>query len=160
MNALGASKDHPSQREFEARREAREGDQMAKEDPRSAKSVYNDDVWTEELDASERYPNSRKLKELVRKRLAAQQATDLPMPDPGQPSDLAPEIPPPPPPHEAGRPSRPAKSPQTPSQKEADEHMLTHLPFQDWCEICVACRKANTPHAKTNEEHRHPPSER
>ena len=32
--------------------------------------------------------------------------------------------------------------------------MLTHLPFKQWCQVCVACRKSNAAHAKTNEEQR------
>ena len=41
------------------------------------------------------------------------------------------------------------KSPESPSEEELQEHLLTHLPYKDWCEICVACRRANLPHFKS-----------
>ena len=33
-----------------------------------------------------------------------------------------------------------AKSPVQPTREEMDLHRLTHWPFRDWCEICVAAR--------------------
>ena len=35
------------------------------------------------------------------------------------------------------RPLRGLADPRKPSQKEVDEHELTHLPYRNWCDICV-----------------------
>ena len=32
------------------------------------------------------------------------------------------------------------KAPKIPTQEELDEHNLTHIPFQSWCEACLATR--------------------
>ena len=40
------------------------------------------------------------------------------------------------------------KAPRTPTQKEIDEHMATHLPHAAWCDICMKGRGRNTPHKK------------
>ena len=32
---------------------------------------------------------------------------------------------------------RAAKAPHTPSQREIDDHNLTHCPYRAWCEACV-----------------------
>ena len=37
-----------------------------------------------------------------------------------------------------------SKVPRSPTEEERAKHELTHLPFQNWCEICVKT-KANTP---------------
>ena len=39
-------------------------------------------------------------------------------------------------------------------QKQLQEQLLTHLPYADWCPICVACRRPNVAHGKTNEDER------
>ena len=36
--------------------------------------------------------------------------------------------------------------PVKPSQKEIDEHELTHLPFRNWCRECVHGRGVEMPH--------------
>ena len=33
-----------------------------------------------------------------------------------------------------------------PSAKEVQEHMLTHVPFRNWCTHCVAGKAKNNPH--------------
>ena len=76
-------------------------------------------------------------------------------PQGAQLADAAPRAPPPPPaPHEQARRPKLSKTPESPSQEEIDAHMMTHLPFKRWCEICVACRKNNLAHKATNEEER------
>ena len=35
-----------------------------------------------------------------------------------------------------------------PSQKEIDEHMLTHIPFRSWCKFCVMGKSVASPHRK------------
>ena len=48
-----------------------------------------------------------------------------------------------------GETSERLKAPRHPTQAEVDEHVLTHLPFAPWCEVCVAGRRPNKPH-RTN----------
>ena len=36
--------------------------------------------------------------------------------------------------------------PRAPSQKEIDEHNLTHANYRSWCPHCVAGRRNNSPH--------------
>ena len=38
--------------------------------------------------------------------------------------------------------------PKLPTQKEIDEHCLTHLPFRNWCPHCVAGKGKMAPHYK------------
>ena len=38
--------------------------------------------------------------------------------------------------------------PRSPTQKEIDDHMATHLPHQGWCEVCMKGRGRNKPHKK------------
>ena len=38
-----------------------------------------------------------------------------------------------------------------PSQQEVDEHMITHVPFRDWCPHCVRGKSKSTPHRKRKE---------
>ena len=38
--------------------------------------------------------------------------------------------------------------PKLPSQKEVDEHCLTHLPYRNWCQHCVQGKGKMTPHSK------------
>ena len=33
-----------------------------------------------------------------------------------------------------------------PTKAEVERHNLTHLPYRNWCRICVAGKKPNTPH--------------
>ena len=51
--------------------------------------------------------------------------------------------------------ARPAKSPSTPklpSAKEIAMHNLTHAIYRSWCPFCVAGRRSNSPHRRSNEE--------
>ena len=41
---------------------------------------------------------------------------------------------------------RVAKQPCKPTPEEVAEHMATHLPYRDWCEICVQGRGQEDPH--------------
>ena len=38
-----------------------------------------------------------------------------------------------------------------PSQREVDEHMVTHVPFRDWCPHCVRGKSKSTPHRRRKE---------
>ena len=38
------------------------------------------------------------------------------------------------------------RDPGAPTQKEIEEHNVTHLPFRSWCQHCVRGRGSNTPH--------------
>ena len=42
--------------------------------------------------------------------------------------------------------------PRRPSQKEVDDHELTHLPYRNWCDICVKCKGKYLDHRKAVEE--------
>ena len=37
---------------------------------------------------------------------------------------------------------------ETPTQKDVDEHMLTHIPFRSWCKYCVMGRGVSMQHRK------------
>ena len=41
-----------------------------------------------------------------------------------------------------------------PTQKEIDEHTLTHIPFRSWCAHCVRGKAKNNPPYKNNRRHR------
>ena len=56
------------------------------------------------------------------------------------------ESPPPPEPeHGVERPVT-RKSPNLPSRQEVLEHWITHLPFRNWCQHCVAGKCKSKPH--------------
>ena len=38
-----------------------------------------------------------------------------------------------------------------PSKKEVEEHMITHIPFRDWCPHCVRGKSKSVPHRKRKE---------
>ena len=38
-----------------------------------------------------------------------------------------------------------------PSKREVEEHMITHIPFRDWCPHCVRGKCKSTPHRKRQE---------
>ena len=38
-----------------------------------------------------------------------------------------------------------------PSKKEVEEHMVTHIPFRDWCPHCVRGKSKVTPQRKREE---------
>ena len=39
-----------------------------------------------------------------------------------------------------------------PTQKEIDEHTLTHIPFRSWCAHCVRGKAKNNPHTQITED--------
>ena len=42
--------------------------------------------------------------------------------------------------------------PRKPTQEEVDEHELTHLPYRNWCPICVRAKGKELDHRKSIEE--------
>jgi hypothetical protein len=44
--------------------------------------------------------------------------------------------------------------PRLPSQKEVEKHCLTHLPYRNWCAICVAAKGKDLDHRKCVREER------
>ena len=42
--------------------------------------------------------------------------------------------------------------PKTPSAAEIDLHNLTHMPYRSWCPHCVAGRRPNTQHHKSDSQ--------
>ena len=60
--------------------------------------------------------------------------------------------------HEAGnRETIRVSSPYKPSEKEVDEHDLTHLPYRSWCRHCIRGRGKETSHEKQDAEERSVP---
>ena len=53
---------------------------------------------------------------------------------------------------EEGRSPEAMAVPEGPSEKEREEHNLTHIPFRDWCEHCVRGRARRRAHRKRNKE--------
>ena len=48
-------------------------------------------------------------------------------------------------------------SPKEPTPAARARHNLTHLPYEDWCPFCVACRRPNSHHRlQLREEHEQP----
>ena len=45
-------------------------------------------------------------------------------------------------------------SPKLPSRAVAEHHNLTHIPFGNWCPICVAARRKKNAHRANQEEER------
>ena len=41
------------------------------------------------------------------------------------------------------------KTPPMPSINEVEEHMVTHIPFRDWCAHCVRGNSKSDPHHKS-----------
>ena len=52
------------------------------------------------------------------------------------------------------RPVQKLLDPRKPSQSEVESHNLTHLPYRNWCPICVRCRGRDLDHRKAVEEER------
>ena len=42
--------------------------------------------------------------------------------------------------------ARPLPTPKQPTPAQIAQHNLTHLPYADWCWICVSCRRPNDHH--------------
>ena len=47
---------------------------------------------------------------------------------------------------EEGRRAKSILVQELPSQREIDEHMLTHIPFRSWCRFCVMGKSVANPH--------------
>ena len=45
-----------------------------------------------------------------------------------------------------GREMKIIKDPGEPTEREREEHELTHVPFRAWCKACVAGKAQNDPH--------------
>ena len=57
-----------------------------------------------------------------------------------------------------GEPERPkgdqprvVRAPSVPTQKEIDAHEATHIPHEEWCDVCMAGRGRNKAHKKRKE---------
>ena len=48
--------------------------------------------------------------------------------------------------------------PCRPSAEEVEIHNRTHMPFRNWCEICIRARAQNSPHKKLDKEERTMPT--
>ena len=46
---------------------------------------------------------------------------------------------------------RVVRAPRVPTQEERDAHEATHIPHEEWCEVCVAGRGRNKAHRKRKE---------
>ena len=46
--------------------------------------------------------------------------------------------------------------PKQPSAEEVENHMVTHLPFRDWCPHCVRGKSGSKPHRNTQGVHEIP----
>ena len=53
---------------------------------------------------------------------------------------------------ETGRAVREVTRPKEPTQKELEEHMVSHLPFRSWCPYCVKGRGRSDPHRVRKEK--------
>ena len=53
-----------------------------------------------------------------------------------------------------GRAVRQLADPRLPSQAEIDLHDLTHLPYRNWCAVCVRCRGRDLDHRRAVDEER------
>lgn len=56
--------------------------------------------------------------------------------------------------HPEARKPQALKAPRSPTPKEVDEHVLTHVPYADWCEVCRGCRRPNAAHRFKGEDDR------
>ena len=43
------------------------------------------------------------------------------------------------------------RAPRVPTQEERDAHEATHIPHEEWCEVCVAGRGRNKAHRRKKE---------
>ena len=44
------------------------------------------------------------------------------------------------------------RDPGQPTQKEREEHDVTHLPFRSWCRVCLEAKGKEDPHHRVREE--------
>ena len=49
-------------------------------------------------------------------------------------------------------PVRVARNPGDPTDKEVEEHNVTHLPHRSWCPVCVKARGKEVAHKKVREQ--------
>ena len=57
---------------------------------------------------------------------------------------------------EEGMTSKGLKVPRGPTQKEVEEHSMTHWPFRDWCAHCVRGKAKSIGHRRKRSEHEVP----
>ena len=50
--------------------------------------------------------------------------------------------------------TRKLNDPRKPTQAEVDEHELTHIPYRNWCSVCVRCRGKDLDHRKSVDDER------
>ena len=53
---------------------------------------------------------------------------------------------------EEGRSPEALATPEGPSNREREEHNLTHIPYRDWCEHCVRARARKRAHRRRKQE--------
>ena len=53
---------------------------------------------------------------------------------------------------EEGRSPNALTVPEGPSQREREEHSLTHIPYRDWCEHCVRARARRRAHRRRDKQ--------
>eukprot|EP00973_Karenia_brevis_P074435 10341499-Karenia_brevis.AAC.1 len=58
---------------------------------------------------------------------------------------------------EEAREVKPMKMPRGPTEDEYYTHILTHLPYRNWCPHCVRGKKKNPPHSKAGDKKREIP---
>eukprot|EP00973_Karenia_brevis_P002014 275323-Karenia_brevis.AAC.1 len=58
---------------------------------------------------------------------------------------------------EEAREIQPMRMPKGPTEDEYNTHILTHLPYRNWCPHCVRGKKKNPPHEKTRDKKREIP---
>ena len=49
-------------------------------------------------------------------------------------------------------PVRVARNPRDPTDKEVEEHNVTHFPHRSWCPVCVKARGKEEAHKKVHEQ--------
>ena len=55
-------------------------------------------------------------------------------------------------PCEEARPPEVLRDPGAPTQKELEDHSITHLPFRSWCPHCVSGKAQDRPHRMKKED--------
>ena len=53
---------------------------------------------------------------------------------------------------EESEPIRGLKDPGQPSREDVENHNLTHLPYRNWCDICVRAKAKEDAHKKVSKE--------
>ena len=52
------------------------------------------------------------------------------------------------------QPCEPLSEPKVPTAAQIAAHNISHLPYRSWCQYCVAARRPNSPHARSQTEDR------